>query len=182
MRRVAEAIGVAPNALYTYFPTKVALLDALLDAVLAGALVSARAPGEWRDQLAEIMRASRRAVLAHPAVVPLVLARPGGVNALRLGEATLQALARGNVHGLDAVEALRALLTYTLGFAALEAPRLADTSETQRLREVHARIDALPADQFPATRAVARHLATHAGDTDFERGLSWLIGGIAGAR
>ena len=35
MRRLAAELGVMPNALYTYFPHKEALLDALLDALLA---------------------------------------------------------------------------------------------------------------------------------------------------
>ena len=35
MRRLAETLGVAPNTLYSYFPDKAALLDALLDSLLA---------------------------------------------------------------------------------------------------------------------------------------------------
>ena len=36
MRRLAGELGVMPNALYTYIPDKEALLDALLDDLLAG--------------------------------------------------------------------------------------------------------------------------------------------------
>ena len=34
MRRLADALGVMPNALYTYFPDKAAILDAVLDNVV----------------------------------------------------------------------------------------------------------------------------------------------------
>lgn len=187
MRRLAAELGVAPNALYTYFPDKTALLDALLDAVLADVAVppiprgtpDGTAPGGWQDGLTALMRASRRALLAHPPLVALLLARPGGRNALRLGEAALQLLAVGGVHGREAVEALRALLVYTLGFAAVAVPRAVDPAGEERVGHARERIASLPIDEFPATRAVADHLAQHPSERDFDAGLAWLIAGIA---
>ena len=179
MRRLAAELGVAPNALYTYFPDKTALLDGLLDAVLAGVEVAPAHEGSWQDGLAALMRASRRALLAHPQLVPLFVARPGGTSALRLGEAALQLLAAGGVRGPQAVEALRALLVYTLGFAAVEVPRATDPAGAERLARARERIEGLPPHEFPATRAVAEHLATHPAERDFEVGLAWLLAGIA---
>ena len=50
---------------------------------------------------------------------PVFLARPGlGPNAARLGEITFGLLRRGGLEGERAVEALRVLLVYSLGFAA----------------------------------------------------------------
>jgi TetR/AcrR family transcriptional regulator, tetracycline repressor protein len=179
IRRLAAQLDVAPNALYTYFPDKAALLDALFDATLGELQPPDPEQGAWRDALAELMRASRRLLLAHPHLVSLFLSRPGGPNALRLGETTLRILARGGVEGRQAVEALRALLTYTLGFAALEIPRLSDPRRAGRSEGAAALIAALPAAQLPLTRSLAAELAAHPADRDFEAGLRWLIDGIA---
>ncbi|HEX5831824.1 MAG TPA: TetR/AcrR family transcriptional regulator C-terminal domain-containing protein [Gemmatimonadaceae bacterium] len=58
------------------------------------------------------------------------IARPGGgergTNAMRLEERTLQLLERGGVRGPVAVEAMRALVVYTLGSAAVEVPQATD--------------------------------------------------------
>jgi TetR/AcrR family tetracycline transcriptional repressor len=51
MRRLAAELGVMPNALYTYFPHKEALLDALLDDLLAGVEAGDPAEGDWRGGL-----------------------------------------------------------------------------------------------------------------------------------
>lgn len=179
IRRLAAELGVAPNALYTYFADKTAILDALFDAILGELEPPDPEAGRWQDALAELMRASRRLLLAHPRLAQLFLSRPGGANALRLGEATLRILARGGIRGRKAVEALRALVTYTLGFAALEVPRRADAEAGRRVERAAALIEALPPEEFPLTRACSRELASHASDRDFEAGLRWLIDGIA---
>jgi TetR/AcrR family transcriptional regulator, tetracycline repressor protein len=179
MRRLAAELGVAPNALYTYFPNKTAILDAVLDSVLGEVEARPSVPsGTWSDDLGALMRASRRALLAHPQLVPLFISRPGGPNAIRLGEAALTCLARGGLSGRDAVEAMRALLVYTLGSAAVEIPRANDPDTHERLDRAARLIEQLPAQEFPVTRSVAPYIASHPGDADFEAGLRWLIAGI----
>jgi AcrR family transcriptional regulator len=181
MRRLAAELGVAPNALYTYFSNKTAILDAVLDSVLSEVQAPTPLPsGTWSDDLGALMRASRRALLAHPQLVPLFISRPGGPNAIRLGEAMLACLARGGVTGRRAVEAMRALLVYTFGSAAVEVPRKSDPATRERLDRAARLIEQLPPAEFPVTRDVASHIASHPGDSDFEAGLRWLIAGIEG--
>jgi TetR/AcrR family transcriptional regulator, tetracycline repressor protein len=179
MRRLAAELGVAPNALYTYFPDKAALLDAIFDDLLGEIEVAGNAGGRWQDDLAELMRASRRLVLAHPGLATLFLTRPGGANGARLGEATFRRLERGGVVGGRAVMALRALLSYTLGFAAMEVARLAEPERGERSARARERMGNLAPESFRATRALAPDLAAHADEEDFEAGLRWLIDGIA---
>lgn len=178
MRRLAAELGVSPNSLYTYFPDKTAILDALFDAILGELEPPDPDVGEWQDALAELMRASRRLLLAHPRLAALFLARPGGANAMRLGEATFRILARGGVQGKRAVDACRALLTYTLGFAAMEVPRAVEPEGGERIERAAALIEGLDAEEFAATRSLARELAAHPGDAEFDAGLRWLIGGL----
>ena len=64
MRRLATALGVVPNAVYTYYPDKEALLDALLDDLLASVEIGDPDEGDWRDGLVRLMDGSRRLLLA----------------------------------------------------------------------------------------------------------------------
>ena len=126
MRRLASELGVMPNTLYSYFPDKEALLDALIDDLLGDIDVGDPADGDWRDGLVRVMDSSRRLLLTHPQLVPTFLARPGlGPNAARLGEITFTLLRRGGIDGERAVGAFRILLESTpWGFAAFQGPRL----------------------------------------------------------
>jgi AcrR family transcriptional regulator len=177
MRRLAAELGVMPNALYTYVPDKEGLLDALIDDLLAG-VDTGETAADWRDGLARVMDSSRRLLLAHPRLAPVFLARPGlGPNAARLGEVTFALLRRGGVEGARAVEAFRALLIYSLGFAAFQATRLpADPARSARAEAVFA---GLPEDEFPELHRLARDLAGPTTDRQFRTGLRWLLDGIA---
>ena len=199
MRRLAAELGVLPNALYTYIPDKEALLDALIDDLLAGVEPDGPAEGDWRDGLARVMDASRRLLLAHPQLGPVFLTRPGlGPNAARLGEITFGLLRQGGLEGERAVEAFRVLLVYSLGFAAFQAQRLPEDDRTRSARaeaafqaprrreearpggaRAAAACASLPEDRFPEMRRVARHLASPSTDRQFHTGLRWLLDGIA---
>jgi TetR/AcrR family tetracycline transcriptional repressor len=179
MRRLAAELEVLPNALYTYVPDKEALLDALVDDLLAGIEPGEPAAGDWRDGLVRVMDSSRRLLLAHPQLVPVFLARPGlGPNAARLGEITFGLLRRGGLEGERAVEAFRVLLIYSLGFAAFQAQRLPEDAGARSAR-AEAAFASLPEASFPEMRRLARHLAGPTTDRQFHTGLRWLLDGIA---
>jgi TetR/AcrR family transcriptional regulator, tetracycline repressor protein len=181
MRRLAAELGVTPNALYTYFPDKEALLDALVDDLLAGIEPGDPDEGDWRDGLVRVMDGSRRLLLAHPRLVSVFLARPGlGPNAARLGEISFRLLRRGGLEGDRAVEAFRVLLTYSLGFAAFQAPRL-QVDAAARAETAEAVFAGLPPDRFPEMRSLAGHLAGPTTDRHFHTGLRWLLEGISAA-
>jgi AcrR family transcriptional regulator len=136
MRRLAEGSGVAPNALYSHFADKSALLDALMDSLLADVEVPALDEVNWREGLLDLMRSTRRFLLRHADLLPQFLSRPRrGPNATRLGEETLKLLARAGLGGVEAIDALRILLIYTFGFVAQEAPRRMDPEpELRRMK------------------------------------------------
>src|SRR6266545_1596315 len=161
MRRLAGDLGVAPNTLYSHFADKTALLDAVLD-----------------DVIGEIQPPDPHAVDWAEGLVALVLSRPRrGTNAIRLGEVTLQLLARGGIHGQRAVQALRALLIYSFGFAALQAPWLTEPQPDQRRARSQAALAAAP-QEFPNVARLAALLGRPPTDQDFQAGLRWLLAGI----
>jgi AcrR family transcriptional regulator len=179
MRRLAAELGVMPNALYTYFPQKDALLDALLDDLLAGVEAGDPADGHWREGLVRLMDSTRRLLLAHPQLASAFIARPGlGPNAVRLGELSLELLRRAGLDGERAVEALRVLLVYSLGFAAFQAPR-AQGDPGGRSARAETAFAGLAEQAFPRMRGLAGELAGPMTDRQFHTGLGWLLDGIA---
>lgn len=177
MRRVADHLGVAPNAIYSYVADKQALIDELLDAVLAD--VPNPTEAGWRDRIVTVMGASRRALLAHPDLIPFALVRQSvGPNALRLGEVTLAALRDAGVEGAAAVTGLQVLLVQTIGSAAFESARIRDadpSARSRRGREKAAEFGGLTAE-------LSTSIAHWDGEVNFQRGLGWLLDGLTPRR
>lgn len=177
LRRLAGALGVAPNAIYSHVASKDALLDELLDRLL-GDLRLPVGESDWRSGLTELLCAFRRLMLSHPSLVPLFLARPSrGANGLRLREGTFALLARGGLRGAPAVEAFRALVIFTLGSAAFEASRLVDPDPETRWALGEAAFAG--AEEFPYVRDLAPLLARPPDERSFRAGLAWLLAGMA---
>jgi AcrR family transcriptional regulator len=73
IKRVADAVGSAPMALYRYFPDRDALLQAAADQVLDD---MGRAPlpdGTWQDRLRAWMRTVQERLRPYPQLVPYLL-------------------------------------------------------------------------------------------------------------
>src|SRR6266511_1432388 len=178
MRRLAADLGVAPNALYSHFADKTALLDAVLDDVIGEVEPPNPHAVDWAEGLVALMGQTRRLLLDHAELIPLFLSRPRrGRNAIRLGEVTLQLLARGGIQGEPAVRALRALLVYSFGSAALQAPWLTEPQPDQRHARSQAALAAAP-QEFPNVARLAALLGRQPTDEDFQAGLRWLLAGI----
>jgi TetR/AcrR family tetracycline transcriptional repressor len=155
MRRLAQRLGVAPNALYSHVAGRDDLIDALLDDTLGEVSAPDAQRGDWREGIETIMRRTYVVLLAHPDLVPLYVARRGarGPRAVALGEAMLEMLARGGIEGGAAVEAMRTLIVHTIGFAAFAVGEPLPPAESS--------------------------LTPKALETLFARSLSWLLDGIA---
>jgi TetR/AcrR family transcriptional regulator, tetracycline repressor protein len=174
MRGLADQLGVAPNSIYSHFSDKGALIDAVLDDLLAEIPVP-DAPGPWQDGIVALMSASREMLLRHAPLLPHLFAGPmRGPEVSRLAEAALAMLERGGIRGPDAVAGLRAILTYTFGSVALDAPRRLDDP----VRREAAGAVAFAASPEPRVAALAEPLARRPADTDFATSLRWLLDGI----
>jgi TetR/AcrR family transcriptional regulator, tetracycline repressor protein len=158
MRRLAQRLHVAPNALYSHVKDRADLIDALLDDTLAEVRAPKPGGGDWRADVQSIMRRTYDVLLAHPDLVPLYVARRGarGPRAVALGAAVLESLARGGIEGDEATEALRTLIVHTIGFAGFAVADPLSPPESS-----------LTPDALEAL---------------FVRSLDWLLDGIAGER
>src|SRR5580704_6069351 len=109
MRRLGQALGRDPMALYRYAPNKAALLDGVTEIVLTQLSVDPADP-DWAGQLRAVGRDFRRLALAHPHVVPLLVTRPLATplglrprGTLRPLEDVLALLTRAGFSGPDAL-------------------------------------------------------------------------------
>jgi AcrR family transcriptional regulator len=75
MRRLGAALDRDPMSLYRRAPGKGALLDGVVETVLAELRVDPADP-DWTAQLRAVARDYRALALSHPNVVPLLVTRP----------------------------------------------------------------------------------------------------------
>ena len=181
MRRLANRLDVAPTALYTHVRGKADLLDGLIDQVYAGLTLEPGPSGDWTQQLTTLSQDVREHLLAHPAVVPYAIQQPGlGPHSLRLGEAIYNVLRPAGFSDQAVVGTVYALLTYILGFVALEIPRAGTTPQTsdEFVRRMWAFFAALPPGVFPHTVQLAAQLARISTDDQFQFGIRTFIAGL----
>lgn len=181
MRHLAERLGVVPMAIYRHVADKDDLIDALLD--LGVAQVPLPDPAlDWRNGLRALAIAIRRTMLSHPGVVAPLVTRPSlGVHALVIGEYGLAVMRKAGFSAENAQRGPNAVLTYTIGFVALEVPRrragfTADGSSVVGLDEA---VELLDDDQFPQTKEIRPLAADFVSDAQFSYGLERILDGIA---
>jgi AcrR family transcriptional regulator len=190
VRGIAARVGVAPNAVYTYFPDRAAVLAALADDVLGRADVSVLADQDrpWRDRIMDFSLAVRAELVADPGLVPLVGGGPplNGPNVLTITEHLLGALADG---GLDTEAAARAaylITVHVLGSVALEVSDLAEPGppppEAVRVASRAADLATVPAGRYPRTAAAADTMATNITTEAFRWGLDRILDGLTPSR
>jgi hypothetical protein len=105
------------------------------------------------------------ALVAHPELVPHYFSRRQiGPEAMRLGGAVLLLLREAGIEEEEAGRAMRSLMVFAIGSAAIQLPRIQLESSTKtersRLRD----------------EKVAIHERSEA---DFRAGLGWFVGGLA---
>jgi TetR/AcrR family transcriptional regulator, tetracycline repressor protein len=184
MRAVAAAVGVAPNALYTYFRTKSALLHAVTDELLGqvdrGVLGDPTRP--WRDRLSDFALDLRSTLLAHPGSAPLLLNSPlDGPHALAGGEALLGLLADAGLTPEDAARASYLLVTYVLGTIAFDVAELepdADPLDDDARTAARRAALRVPSEQYPRTAAQADVIAAYNSTEQYLWGLHRLLDGL----
>lgn len=187
VRGIAARVGVAPNAVYTYFPDKAAIVKAIVEHLLGQvdlAVFSDRSV-PWRQRIESLALELRERLTAHPGAVNLMIGGPmDGPRALALNERLMEMLQDS---GLDAQESARAsylLIVYVFGSIALEAAELGDggsvSSEAERIAARYEGFSAIPASEYPLSAAAAKIMATYVSTEQYRWGLHKVLDGIAG--
>ncbi|MGI5125816.1 TetR/AcrR family transcriptional regulator C-terminal domain-containing protein [Pseudonocardia sp. CA-107938] len=138
MRRLGTELGVEAMTVYHHVPGKEAVLDGLVERVLAGA--GEIEGDEWSGALRTYAVSLRAALLAHPGVLPLALSRPATTpEALALVERGLHLLTTSGFEigrALDLLNALTVLVVgHTIAEAAISDAPAADYADLPLLRQ-----------------------------------------------
>lgn len=119
MRRLGAALGVEAMAVYRHVPSKAALLDGVIEAMLAELNVGDPMPADWRGALSTLARRHRALERRHPGAYALLAGMPAAAYAAARPVVAdiLSSLAEGGFAGRDAARALRLVVRFTIGFA-----------------------------------------------------------------
>ena len=185
VRGIAARVGVAPNAVYTYFPDKAAVVRALVERLLGEVDhdVFADRSRPWRERVEAVALDLRARLSAHPGAVSLMVGGPmDGPQALALNERLLELLADAGLDGSDAARASYLLIVYVFGSMALE---VADVHQPGRLPPESDRIAtrerayaSTPAGDFPRSSAAAPTMARFIATDQYLWGLRRVLDGI----
>jgi TetR/AcrR family transcriptional regulator, tetracycline repressor protein len=172
MRNVGARLGTAAMSLYRHVPNKDALLELMADRVLAD-LPHLDPQGGWQSEMHAFFLKFHDLLLEHPAVayVMVEMALAGPELSIR-GEEVLACLLAGGLDEATAAQAITAFTWHTVG-GSLYAIARRNPRHEDRTR----RLQALPADRFPAVSRVAPYLANDASREHFSDALWHLIRG-----
>jgi AcrR family transcriptional regulator len=183
VRRLGDALGADPTAIYRHFRNKDELLRAMGDRGLAG-VADALPATSWRDCLRELCIRIRGANLAHPALASLVRgAPPRRDNELVITETMLGQLRAAGFDDRAAALAYHALIELTIGSAAIDAAVAALARAERDLIYAAWRADYAQLDvtSFPHSVALAASLYAGNADDRFEYALDRLLDGLTAA-
>jgi AcrR family transcriptional regulator len=179
MRRLGAELGVEAMTLYHYLPNKDALLDGVVERVMAQA-GTGPLDGPWDEALTGYARALRARLLRHPGALPLVATRPAVTpETLRAAERGLALLCAAGFSPGRALDTLNSLTLFTVAHAAAEvatAPVNATASAGSQ-----AYVAALDQAEFPLLSAAARTSAGTDDQARFEFAIATFIRGLSPA-
>ena len=145
MRRLGEELGVDPMAVYYYLPNKQALLDAIVEAVMASIDLSKDDPAKpAEERILAAAHAYSAALLAHANALPILLAHgPVTPVAMRPVELLTGILRDAGLAPAEALAGMNVIAAAVRGAVGM-GPVHEHTKE-----EMEAMWRALPANEFP---------------------------------
>jgi AcrR family transcriptional regulator len=186
VRGIAARVGVAPNAVYTYFPDKAAVIKALVERLLGEVDhdVFADRTRPWRERVESLALDLRSHLSAHPGAVGLMMGGPmDGPHALALNERLLELLADAGLNRTEAARASYLLIVYVFGSIALEVAAEHEpgplSPESSRIAARRRAVSATPAEHFPRSAAAADTMAGYISTEQYLWGLRRVLDGIA---
>ena len=180
MRKLAQRLGVSAMALYTYFPDREAVLEAVTQLLLTEVEIPAE-DLDWRETIRHLMRSIRRVGLRHPNAAPLINRfPPRTVDALAFVEVAFRAFRRAGFDDRSTVRCYRALAVYSMGTFDVELSHY--FAQHPAAQVVDGSLDTPTAVRLlPHVASIAPLLADQDDEEAFEYGLELLLDGFAQA-
>jgi AcrR family transcriptional regulator len=180
MRKLAQRLRVSAMALYTYFPDREAVLEAVTQLLLTEVEIPAE-DLDWRETIRHLMRSIRRVGLRHPNAAPLINRfPPRTVDALAFVEVAFRAFRRAGFDDRSTVRCYRALAVYSMGTFDVELSHY--FAQHPAAQVVDGSLDTPTAVRLlPHVASIAPLLADQDDEEAFEYGLELLLDGFAQA-
>jgi AcrR family transcriptional regulator len=176
MRRLGAELGVEAMTLYHYLPNKDALLDGVVERVMAEAETDLAA-GPWDRALTDFARSLRATLLRHPGAVLLVATRPAATpETLHMAERGLALLSAAGFPLGRALDTLNALTLFVIAHAASEVSTAAVNAAAAAGSQDY--VAGLDEREFPLLSAAARSSAGTDDGARFEFAIATFIRGL----
>jgi AcrR family transcriptional regulator len=187
MRRIAGELGVGTMSLYHHVPTKDDLLDLMQDVVMGELVIAGdELSDDWREALAQISRRTRAVYERHPWMVSGAYERPQmGPRAFAHVEQSLGVFAGFELPVQLIGEFLGAADDYVIGFVSrADATRRALARSAMTMDEYQQALEPyvlrlIEDGDYPNLNRFAGEDWRVDDEPRFERGLQWLLDGIA---
>jgi len=180
-RTVGDALGVHPTALYRHFRDMDELIREAADHILEG-LIEPTSADEDADPFQAVFTLClrlRNTLMSHPGAASGVASGPSRMPHERVfTEQMLHLLSHAGLADEDVVMAYHALIEFTVGSSAIDAPGpTTESDEEARHRAWRADYLTAPPEDFPVTVRVAPQLYPSQ-DAQFQYGLRALVEGL----
>lgn len=174
-RRLGAALGCEAMAIYWYYPSKDALLDAVVEALIARLPIEPSNSGDWIDALRKLAHAYRRLAHQHPHAFPLLATRRFATEGTwRFLEGLFELARRGGLDERTTARFFRAVSSYCSGIALDELAGLREAERARSSPDVLAATTAAR-EAFPRLAAVSTWLEPAHFDDVFVFGLEMLL-------
>ena len=179
MRRLGAELGVDPMAVYYHIPNKQALLDAIVEAVMAGIDLSVDDPAKPpEERILRAARAYRDTMLAHIKALPILLAHgPATPAAMRPVERLIAILRDAGLPPAQAFAGMQVIAAMVRG--AVGMGMAMETTQPPDPGQIEATLRPFPPGEFPnlmESIAFAGEFFEHG----FEFGVRALARGLLG--
>lgn len=173
MRKLGDELGVEAMSLYRYVANKAALLDGVVESILAEMVVREPEGVAWTERVRIRARALRAALVSHPNALSLFATRPAVTpDSIEHIESALALLGSAGFSASDAIRAFQSVLAFTVGHTVSVFSIVAPA---ERSAPVYAGLDR---KRFPRMHEAAKLLAKWDADAEFEYGLDALVAGL----
>jgi AcrR family transcriptional regulator len=177
MRALGRELGVDPMAVYHHLPNKAAVLDGVVEAVLAEVPLTTDPGLDWTERLAGLARGYRHSLRAHPNALAVVATRTDVTPpALAILDHAVAILLDARFDPRRALLAVHALSCFVVGHALDELGLAADAGEPAaagRQREL------VGSGAYPSLASAATEAAGAGSEESFELGLAALLRGLS---
>jgi TetR/AcrR family tetracycline transcriptional repressor len=177
MRTLGRELGVDPMAVYHHLPNKAAVLDGVVEAVLAEVPLDQEPGLGWADRTVVLARGYRDSLRAHPNTIPVVATRTDVTRpALAILDRAVGILLDAGFEPRRALLAVHSLSCFVVGHALDELGLAAEPGESSaaaaRQREL------LESGAYPSLATAASAAVDASPEDSFELGLEALLRGL----